>query len=47
VLADIAMGRSDTNPLDGVTWNAVPMHTGKPWFLPIVGAYYRMKDMLP
>jgi glycine/D-amino acid oxidase-like deaminating enzyme len=46
-LADIAMGRSDTNPLDGVAWNAVPMHTGKPWFLPIVGAYYRMKDMLP
>lgn len=47
VLADIAMGRSNTNPLEGLTWNAVPMHTGKPWFLPIVGAYYRMKDMLP
>lgn len=46
-LADIAMGRNDTNPLDGLAWNAVPMHTGKPWFLPIVGAYYRMKDMLP
>ncbi|MDI5936107.1 NAD(P)/FAD-dependent oxidoreductase [Halomonas kalidii] len=47
VLADIAMGRKDTNPLDGMAWRAVPMHTGKPWFLPIVGAYYRMKDMLP
>ncbi|MDF2972929.1 MAG: ordL [Microvirga sp.] len=47
VLADIAMDRKDTNPLDGMAWNAVPMHTGKPWFLPIVGAYYRMKDMLP
>jgi glycine/D-amino acid oxidase-like deaminating enzyme len=47
VLADIAMGRKDTNPLDGLAWHAVPMHTGKPWFLPIVGAYYRMKDMLP
>jgi glycine/D-amino acid oxidase-like deaminating enzyme len=46
VLADIAMGRKDTNPLDGLAWRAVPMHTGKPWFLPIVGAYYRMKDML-
>jgi glycine/D-amino acid oxidase-like deaminating enzyme len=46
VLADIAMGRKDTNPLDGLAWHAVPMHTGKPWFLPIVGAYYRMRDML-
>jgi glycine/D-amino acid oxidase-like deaminating enzyme len=47
VLADIAMGRKETNPLEGLAWRAVPMHTGKPWFLPIVGAYYRMKDMLP
>jgi glycine/D-amino acid oxidase-like deaminating enzyme len=47
VLADIAMGRKNTNPLGGLAWRAVPMHTGKPWFLPIVGAYYRMKDMLP
>ncbi|CAH2405250.1 hypothetical protein MES5069_460041 [Mesorhizobium escarrei] len=27
-------------------WNAVPLHTGKPWFLPMVGTYYRLKDML-
>jgi glycine/D-amino acid oxidase-like deaminating enzyme len=47
VLADIAIGRKNTNPLDGLAWRAVPMHTGKPWFLPIVGAYYRMKDILP
>jgi glycine/D-amino acid oxidase-like deaminating enzyme len=46
VLADIAMGRRDTNPLDDLAWRAVPMHTGKPWFLPLVGAYYRMKDVL-
>ncbi|APG87848.1 oxidoreductase OrdL (plasmid) [Sinorhizobium americanum CCGM7] len=46
-LADMAMGRKDANPLEGMAWRAVPMHTGKPWFLPIVGAYYRMKDMLP
>lgn len=44
VLADIVMGRNGTNPLDGMTWNAVPAHTGRPWFLPIVGAYYRIKD---
>ena len=26
-------------------WNAMPLHT-KPWFLPMVGTYYRLKDML-
>ena len=46
VLADIAMGRKDTNPLDGLPWNAVPLHAGNPWFLPLVGAYYRLKDKL-
>jgi glycine/D-amino acid oxidase-like deaminating enzyme len=45
-LADVAMGRKDTNPLEGMALNAVPMHTGKPWFLPIVGTYYRLKDAL-
>ncbi|MBB3525685.1 NAD(P)/FAD-dependent oxidoreductase [Rhizobium sp. BK456] len=46
-LANMAMGRKDANPLDGFAWPAVPMHTGNPWFLPIVGTYYRMKDLLP
>ncbi|TIP99811.1 MAG: FAD-binding oxidoreductase [Mesorhizobium sp.] len=46
VLADIAMGRTDTNPIGGMDWNAVPLHTGKPWFLPMVGTYYRLKDLL-
>lgn len=45
-LADIAMGRTDTNPFDRMAWHTVPMHTGRPWFLPVVGAYYRMKDMV-
>lgn len=47
VLADIAMGRTDTNPIGDMAWNAVPLHTGKPWLLPLVGSYYRLKDMLP
>ncbi|PDT04385.1 FAD-dependent oxidoreductase [Rhizobium chutanense] len=45
-LADMAMGRKDANPLEGFAWPAVPMHTGNPWFLPVVGAYYRMKDLV-
>jgi glycine/D-amino acid oxidase-like deaminating enzyme len=27
-------------------WAAIPFYTGRPWFLPLVGAYYRMKDWL-
>ncbi|MBY4611553.1 FAD-binding oxidoreductase [Rhizobium sp. 9T] len=46
-LADIAMGQKDANPLDGFAWPAVPLHAGNPWFLPIVGTYYRMKDLMP
>ncbi|RUM08654.1 NAD(P)/FAD-dependent oxidoreductase [Rhizobium chutanense] len=45
-LAGMAMGRKDANPLEGFAWPAVPMHTGNPWFLPVVGAYYRMKDLV-
>jgi glycine/D-amino acid oxidase-like deaminating enzyme len=46
-LADMAMGRKDANPLDGFAWPAVPLNAGNPWFLPIVGTYYRMKDLMP
>ncbi|PTW47744.1 NAD(P)/FAD-dependent oxidoreductase [Rhodovulum kholense] len=45
-LADIAMGRDDTNPLNGLDWPPIPFNTGKPWFLPVVGAYFRLKDMI-
>lgn len=46
VLADIAMGRTDTNPLEGLDWPAIPAHSGKPWFLPVVGAWFALKDRL-
>lgn len=46
VLADLAMGRTDTNPLQGLEWPRVPLHSGKPWFLPLVGMYFGLKDRL-
>ncbi len=46
VLADIAMGRTDTNPLHGLDWPAIPAYSGKPWFLPFAGAWFRLKDMV-
>ena len=45
-LADLAMGRQDTNPLAGLDWPSIPMHSGKPWFLPMVGLWFGLKDRL-
>lgn len=45
VLADMIMGKDD-NPLAGMSWPAIPMYTGRPWFLPFVGSYYRFKDII-
>lgn len=46
VLADLAMGRKDTNPLGGLDWPAVPALNGQPWFLPLAGMWFRLKDRL-
>lgn len=44
IMADAILGKSDRNPLKGLDWPAVPGHFGKPWFLPLVGMYYKMLD---
>ncbi|WP_368621134.1 NAD(P)/FAD-dependent oxidoreductase [Paraburkholderia sp. BR13444] len=43
-MADIMDGGTDLNPWKDFSWPAIPGHFGKPWFLPIVGAWYRFKD---
>lgn len=43
-IADAILGRPDRNPVKGLEWPAVPGHFGKPWFLPLVGLYYKMLD---
>ncbi|WP_116138169.1 NAD(P)/FAD-dependent oxidoreductase [Trinickia diaoshuihuensis] len=45
IMAEVIDGREEANPWRDFTWPAIPGHTGKPWFLPIVGAYYRIKDV--
>jgi glycine/D-amino acid oxidase-like deaminating enzyme len=44
ILADAMLGREDRNPMKGIDWPAVPGHFGKPWFLPLVGLYYKTLD---
>lgn len=46
VMADVMEGRSDANPWRQLAWPAIPGHLGKPWFLPMVGAWYRLQDLL-
>jgi hypothetical protein len=45
-MAKLMGGDTGANPFDGLAWNAIPGHLGKPWFLPFVGAYYRVLDAL-
>jgi len=46
VMAQMMQGQSTDNPWAGLSWPPVPGHFGKPWFLPVVGLYYRMLDYL-
>jgi glycine/D-amino acid oxidase-like deaminating enzyme len=46
VMSDVMEGRADANPWRQLEWPPIPGHFGKPWFLPVVGAYYRLQDIL-
>lgn len=43
-MARVIAGDAAANPLAGLDWPAIPGHFGPPWFLPLVGAYYRYRD---
>jgi glycine/D-amino acid oxidase-like deaminating enzyme len=45
VMADVIGGNAAANPWRDFDWPAIPGHTGRPWFLPLVGAYYQIKDV--
>jgi glycine/D-amino acid oxidase-like deaminating enzyme len=45
MMADVLEGKTAANPWR-LDWPAIPGHYGKPWFLPLVGAYYRVLDVL-
>ena len=46
IMADVLDGKAELNPWKDFDWPAIPGHFGKPWFLPIVGAWFRLKDKL-
>ena len=45
-MADLLAGRASATPWLGQPWKAIPGHFGDPWFLPLFGAYYRLKDIV-
>ena len=45
-MADVMAGSSTSNPWRDLEWAAIPGYSGKPWFLPMVGAYYKLQDIL-
>lgn len=45
-LADITLGKKNANPLAGLDWPTIPAHSGRPWFLPLVGLWFGLKDRL-
>jgi glycine/D-amino acid oxidase-like deaminating enzyme len=46
VMADILLGKEDRNPFKELPWRAVPGYFGTPWFLPLVGLWYRFLDRI-
>lgn len=46
IIADQILGRTRNNPWSSLPWPAIPGHLGQPWFLPLVGAYYKFKDRI-
>ncbi|MBL6457151.1 FAD-binding oxidoreductase [Belnapia sp. T6] len=44
VMAQVMGGRAEANPFRDLEWRPVPGHFGPPWFMPLVGLYYRVKD---
>ena len=46
IMAEVMDGCTERNPWKDFAWPAIPGHFGRPWSLPLVGAYYRLKDKL-
>lgn len=46
IMAEVLGGRAEANPWRDLDWPPIPGHLGKPWFLPLVGTYYRLKDLI-
>lgn len=44
-MAEVMDGHPEANPFDS-PFPPIPLYDGRPWFMPLIGAYYRMLDWL-
>ena len=40
------LGSSDTSAFEGLAFKTQPFYSGRPWFMPIVGNWWRLRDWL-
>jgi glycine/D-amino acid oxidase-like deaminating enzyme len=45
-MADIITGKGDATPFSDLDFKTMILYRKRPWFMPLVGAYYRIKDMV-
>jgi glycine/D-amino acid oxidase-like deaminating enzyme len=45
-MAEVIAGRGEIPDLGTTGFRAIPLYNGVPWFLPLVGGYYRVRDWL-
>lgn len=45
-MARVIGGEASANPWATLDWPSVPGHFGKPWFLPLVGLWYKWQDII-
>ena len=45
-MAEYMSGVADANVWSDVKFRRIPGHFGPPWFLPVAGAYYKLKDRI-
>jgi len=46
VMADVLLGRPDRNPFRDLPFRALPLYDGRPWFLPVAGLWYKLRDLI-
>lgn len=46
MMARVMAGDAAANPWANLDWPSVPGHFGKPWFLPLVGLWYKWQDVI-
>jgi glycine/D-amino acid oxidase-like deaminating enzyme len=45
-MADVILGRDDQNPFRDMRFRAIPLYDGRPWFLPLIAAWYKFLDWI-